>query len=408
MHIFSSIKAQKFRVALIVSALFISAASLIYSHYLTRALYVEEVGKMDVWAQAMRSLATANEHTDLNLVLKVINSNHTIPVIVTDAHGTILTQRNLHPEPSGADSLQQLQQVAARMRQQGEVLRMDLAATDNAPHEYIYIAYQESVLLRQLTIYPYVQLVVVAIFFGVAVAALLAAKRAEQNRVWVGLSRETAHQLGTPISSLMAWSEVLRESYPDDELLPEMDKDIRRLQLIAERFSKIGSAPELQRQDVRPIVQQVAAYYDRRSSARVHVHVDLPAVKVEAAVNAPLFEWVIENLCKNAIDAMQSGGELTLALRRNVVMHHATPICKYWCPTQARAFRTNVSKPCSPPASLPSGEGGGLASHWPNASSRCTTTDVFMCMTARWARAQPLPSNCEKMWGKERKEGRSK
>lgn len=325
LHLFSSIKAQKFRVALIVSALFISAASLIYSHYLTRALYVEEVGKMDVWAQAMRSLATADEHTDLNLVLKVINSNHTIPVVVTDAHGTILTQRNLHPEPSGPDSLQQLQQVAARMRQQGEVLRMDLAATGNAPHEYIYIAYQESVLLRQLTIYPYVQLVVVAIFFGVAVAALLAAKRAEQNRVWVGLSRETAHQLGTPISSLMAWSEVLRESYPDDELLPEMDKDIRRLQLIAERFSKIGSAPELQRQDVRPIVQQVAAYYDRRSSARVHVHVDLPAVKVEAAVNAPLFEWVIENLCKNAIDAMQSGGELTLALRRNVVMHHGHP-----------------------------------------------------------------------------------
>lgn len=238
LHIFSSIKAQKFRVALIVSALFISAASLIYSHYLTRALYVEEVGKMDVWAQAMRSLATANEHTDLNLVLKVINSNHTIPVIVTDAHGTILTQRNLHPEPSGPDSLQQLQQAATRMRQQGEVLRMDLAATDNAPHEYIYIAYRESVLLRQLTIYPYVQLVVVAIFFVVAVAALLAAKRAEQNRVWVGLSRETAHQLGTPISSLMAWSEVLRESYPDDELLPEMDKDIRRLQLIAERFSK--------------------------------------------------------------------------------------------------------------------------------------------------------------------------
>lgn len=311
-----------FRSLLIATALILSAASLIYSHSLTRALYAEEVAKMDVWSEAMRSLTTANENTDLNLVLKVINSNQTIPVVVTDSHGNILAQRNLSPEPCGADSLKELQKTTERMRKGGEMMRMDLATPQQKTHDYLYIYYEESVLLRQLTIYPYIQLCVVAIFFIVAIVALLASKRAEQNRVWVGLSRETAHQLGTPISSLMAWSEVLHETYPDDELLPEMDKDISRLQLIAERFSKIGSAPELKTQDVRPIITQVAGYYDRRTSSRVHITVNLPKEPVEAKLNAPLFEWVIENLCKNAIDAMQGIGSLSLTVLPHATTHH--------------------------------------------------------------------------------------
>lgn len=240
---FSFFKLPQFRAALILAALLLSATSLIYSHSLTRDLYKEEVAKMGVWAEAMRSLTTADEKTDFNLVLQVINSNHTIPVIAIDTHGNVLAQRNLRPDPSGQDSLMQLQKAVAQFRQSAEEMRVPLSTTVNGKKDYIYVYYEESVLLRQLTIYPYVQLGVVAIFFIVAIVALLASKRAEQNKVWVGLSRETAHQLGTPISSLMAWSEVLRESYPDDALLPEMNKDIARLQLIAERFSKIGSAP---------------------------------------------------------------------------------------------------------------------------------------------------------------------
>lgn len=314
LHLFSSIKAQKFRVALIVSALFISAASLIYSHYLTRALYVEEVGKMDVWAQAMRSLATANEHTDLNLVLKVINSNNTIPVIVLDSHGEVLASRNLWPEPQGRDSLATLSRTASRMKQEGQCMRMELQASPGAPRDYIYVYYEESVMLRRLTFYPYVQLLVVAFFGMVCLFAIQASKRAEQNRVWVGLSRETAHQLGTPISSLMAWSEVLRESYPDDPLLPEMDNDVRRLQLIAERFSKIGSAPELEPQDLRPLLRRVTDYFDRRTSRKVSFTLTLPPEPVNVSLNAPLFEWVIENLCKNAVDAMQGEGHISITL----------------------------------------------------------------------------------------------
>lgn len=317
---FSFFKLPQFRAALILAALLLSATSLIYSHSLTRDLYKEEVAKMGVWAEAMRSLTTADEKTDFNLVLQVINSNHTIPVIAMDAHGNVLAQRNLRPDPSGPDSLAQLQKAVAQFQQSAEEMRVPLSTTVNGKKDYIYVYYEESVLLRQLTIYPYVQLAVVAIFFIVAIVALLASKRAEQNKVWVGLSRETAHQLGTPISSLMAWSEVLRESYPDDALLPEMDKDIARLQLIAERFSKIGSAPELTEQDVCPIVQRVGDYFKHRTSSRVTITVSVPSQAVMARVNAPLLEWVFENLCKNAIDAMQGAGSLTLTLKASAIV----------------------------------------------------------------------------------------
>ena len=299
---------------LIGAAALISVASLVVSHTLTRDLYTEEVAKMDVWAEAMRSLRAADANTDLNLVLKVINSNNTIPVIVLDSHGEVLASRNLWPEPQGRDSLATLSRTASRMKQEGQCMRMELQASPDAPRDYIYVYYEESVMLRRLTFYPYVQLLVVAFFGMVCLFAIQASTRAEQNRVWVGLSRETAHQLGTPISSLMAWSEVLRESYPDDPLLPEMDNDVRRLQLIAERFSKIGSAPELEQQDLRPLLRRVTDYFDRRTSRKVSFTLTLPPDPVSVSLNAPLFEWVIENLCKNAVDAMQGEGHISITL----------------------------------------------------------------------------------------------
>lgn len=320
---FSFTTIPKFKAVLVAAALLIAAASLFYSRSLTRALYAEEVSKMDVWAQAMRTLTTANEGADLNLVLKVINSNHTIPVVVTDAHGSILTQRNIHVSAFEKDTLRALTIEAERIKKNGEMMRMSLSSSPRPKaDDFIYIYYEESVMLRQLTIYPYVQLGVIAIFFAVAIIALLASKKAEQNRVWVGLSRETAHQLGTPISSLMAWSEVLRESYPDDPLLPEMDKDIHRLERIAERFSKIGSAPEVKMQDVGEIVERVANYYDRRTSQKVKIEVCLPSRPTYALLNAPLFEWVIENLCKNAVDAMQGNGLIKLSIIADALVSH--------------------------------------------------------------------------------------
>lgn len=303
--------------ALGIIAVLIAGISLSISHKLTRDLSQEEVGKMEVWAEAMRSLTDADASTDLNLVLKVINSNNTIPVVVVDSRGDVLASRNLNPAPAGRDSVRQLRRAAEEMQSQGRRMRMDLKASDGASsaHDYIYVYYRESNMLRRLAVFPYVQLAVVAFFMAVALFALLASKRAEQNRVWVGLSRETAHQLGTPISSLMAWSEVLKESYPHDELLDEMDKDIRRLQLIADRFSKIGSAPELETQDLREVIAHVVEYFKRRTSSKVRIEVVDAPHPLPARVNAPLFEWVIENLCKNAVDAMDGVGRITITLK---------------------------------------------------------------------------------------------
>lgn len=310
---------RKIKLALLLAAVLIAGFSLVSSRLLTQQLSREEVGKMEVWAEAMRSLIAADETADLNLVLRVINSNNTIPVVVTDSAGTVLAARNLNPPPSGRDSLAQLMAVAAEMRNEGRFMKMKLQPTPHAVSSpdggVLYIYYRESVMLRRLAIFPYVQLGVVSLFVLIAIFALLAEKRAEQNRVWVGLSRETAHQLGTPISSLMAWSAVLRETYPDDPLLPEMDKDVRRLELIAERFSKIGSAPELEVQDLRPVVERVVEYFDRRTSQKITITFNPPPHTLPARVNPPLFEWVIENLCKNAVDAMAGSGSIHITMK---------------------------------------------------------------------------------------------
>lgn len=309
-------KIQKVKTALAVAALAIALGSLYTSHRLTQDLSKEEISKMEVWAEAMRSLTEAEAETDLSLVLRVINSNNTIPVIVTDSRGDILASRNLPARPAGADSLATLRKEAETMREEGRCMRMDLRGGEEntSKHDYIYVYYSESLMLRRLAVFPYVQLGVAGFFMLLALFALLAFKRAEQNRVWVGLSRETAHQLGTPISSLMAWSEVLKETYPDDSLLLEMDKDIRRLQLVADRFSKIGSAPELRREDIRTSVERVVEYFDRRTSRKVAITVHAPEEPLPADINAPLFEWVIENLCKNAVDAMEGAGIITVTL----------------------------------------------------------------------------------------------
>lgn len=311
---------RQVKIVLLVSAVVIAAVSLVISYLLVRDLSHEERNRMVVWAEAMRSLSSADENTDIYLALKVINGNNTIPVIVLDAQGNVETYRNITIKAeTAADTLRYLQQRAESMRQAGYAIDLNLtdAGQEVRPgDDYLVICYEESSMLRRLASYPYVQLGVVGLFVVVAIFALLSSKRAEQNRVWVGLSKETAHQLGTPISSLMAWTAILREAYPDDELIPEMDKDVKRLELIADRFSKIGSQPEVAREDLRPLLERTADYIRRRSSDKVVVACDMPDDPVVVDVCAPLFEWVVENLCKNAIDAMSGKGFITIRLRR--------------------------------------------------------------------------------------------
>ena len=289
------------RLLFILVAALIAAGFLLVSHLLVRDLSKEESARMELWAEAMRALNGADEHTDLALVLKVINENHTIPVIVINKQGHVQTYRNVELNgKTHLDSLKDAVSQAEKMRAEGHFVRIVL----DARRDYIDVCYADSLLLRRLSYYPYVQLAVILLFACLAIFTLLTLKRAEQNRVWVGLSKETAHQLGTPISSLMAWMEIMKENYPDDMLLPEMDNDVKRLQLIADRFSKIGSQPASEQADLLAVLQRVAAYMDRRTSENIVISVHAPEIVV--ALNVSLFEWVIENLCKNAADAMEN------------------------------------------------------------------------------------------------------
>lgn len=303
---------RQVKIVLVVIAILMAVASVMVSHRLTRDLEAEEHNKMGVWAEAMRSLNTADENTDLNLVLRVIDENHTIPVIVLNQQGRVQTVRNVDTgRRHDADSTAYVAQMASRLKAGGHYIRIYL--DEDHADGYIDVCYDDSLTLKRLAVYPYIQIGAVLLFVGVAVIALLTSKRAEQNRVWVGLSKETAHQLGTPISSLMAWVEILRENYPDDDLIPEMDKDVKRLQLIADRFSKIGSLPEPVPVSLDTTLNHVVDYMDRRTSRRVVISVSHTQGDQTVNLNASLFEWVIENLCKNAVDAMGGdGGKITI------------------------------------------------------------------------------------------------
>ena len=305
-------RVRKVKIVLVFVAVIIVVASLAVSNFLVRDLMQEERNNVDVWAEAMNSFNKADENTDLALVLKVLGSNNNIPVAIIDDAGQVQDYRNLSISGRTAeDSLSYVARWAQDMKESGKYIPINL----DSPEDHMYVCYGESLMIRRLAYYPYVQLSVVLIFFVVVIFALLSSKRAEQNKVWVGLSKETAHQLGTPISSLMAWVEVLKETHPDDELIPEMDKDVRRLQRIAERFSKIGSMPEPKPENLNDVLSNVVQYIGRRTSNKVQMDVRMPDRPLIVKMCAPLFEWVVENLCKNAIDAMEGQGRITLTAR---------------------------------------------------------------------------------------------
>ncbi|WP_276894415.1 HAMP domain-containing sensor histidine kinase [Hallella bergensis] len=304
---------RQVKIFLVLAAILIAVGSLLVSHFLTRDLKIQEQHKMEVWGEAMRALNTADENTDLTLVLKVINDNDYIPVIVFNSTGEVTEFRNIVLDARNyQDSLQQVTDIGKGLFANKQFIRI---AVDNQSNDDIIVCYDQSLMLKRLSIYPFVQLGVVLIFVVVAIFALLTSKKAEQNKVWVGLSKETAHQLGTPTSSLMAWAEILKENYPQDELIPEMDKDIRRLQLIADRFSKIGSFPELVPMSLNEAIDHVIDYMDRRTSKKVEMVKQLPPYDVVVNLNSSLFEWVLENLSKNAVDAMGAdSGRITIGV----------------------------------------------------------------------------------------------
>ena len=300
---------KRIRTILIVVAIIIAFISLFVSQSLVKDLSREEHSKMEIFAEAYQLLSDADENTDLSLVLAVISGNQTIPVIVVDEKNVIRNYINI--EIPKADTLAYLNGYVERMRGLGNSIKIYFDDSDES--HYNEVCFDESLLLNRLTVYPYIQMGVVMLFVLIAIFALLSFKKTEQNRVWVGLSKETAHQLGTPISSLMAWTELLKDKY-DDELIAEMEKDVDRLQMVAERFSKIGSMPEPVQADMVGVLDGVIDYVEHRSPATVSFVRDFPNHPVNARVNASLFGWVIENICKNAVDAMSGKGTLTIKL----------------------------------------------------------------------------------------------
>ena len=293
---------------LVLVAAIIAVASLFVSNRFVNKLKLEEKNKMQMWASAMGSIINAEVNEDVALEQEILSSNKSIPVVLTDDTGSIIQENNIKI-PANADSLTVLMERVADMRRKGNVIPIYMEGVGEQ-----YVCYDDSHILIMLSYYPYIQLCVVLLFLVICLVAVVSSKRAEQNRVWVGLSKETAHQLGTPISSLMAWVEVLKEKYPDDELLPEMGHDVERLQRVAERFSKIGSHPEHTTEDVVAVIETAVEYVKRRSPSKVEYIMDFPKRPLLVRMNAPLIEWVVENLCKNAVDAMGGAGIITVTV----------------------------------------------------------------------------------------------
>lgn len=298
-------KKETLKYILVGVAIVIAVSFYALSSKLVSVLEDEEKAKVELWAEATREISLADINDDISFLRTVIGANNSIPVILADSSFNVLSYRNL-PEKGFTD--EELKEMAKDFASKYDPIVIDL------PSEAVqFICYDDSKALKLLRYVPQVILAVVVVFLLCVVVLILTIKQSEQNRLWVGLFKETAHQLGTPTSSLMAWAEILKMNYPEDKLLPELDKDVIRLKTIVERFSQIGSKTELDVANVSEVVTEVVNYMRNRISKQVEIHTSMPK-EAFALLNIPLFEWVIENLCKNAVDAMSGKGELTIQI----------------------------------------------------------------------------------------------
>ena len=277
----------------------IVAISVLFTNNLAHSLQAEEEKNMAIWADATQQLIVADNDADIDFYMSIIEKNTTIPVYICDKDGNVLSSRNVKEGKRGVGKHGPIE------------LKIDEQTT-----QYLY--WDDSYLLTRLRYVPYAQFALIFIFIAIAVITMLTGQRSEENRLWVGLSKETAHQLGTPISSLNAWQQLLADQYPNDEYVPQMKRDIDRLQMIADRFQKIGSEPSLEEGDLIPVVQNAVAYMRARISNRITIDDScLNNVQRTVMINAPLLQWVIENLIKNAVDAISGEGSITFQIHEN-------------------------------------------------------------------------------------------
>ncbi len=300
---------QRWKLTLLIAALLIGIGSLWYTNQLVQKLATEEKKKVELWAEATRQISDINtEPGDISFALSVLTNNTTVPVILTDEKKQIISTRNLDSLLSEDGSY--AKEELAQMGKQHEPIEIAFAGNQK---NFIY--YKDSLILTQLRYYPYFQLMVIGLFLIVSYLAFSSSRKAEQNQVWVGMAKETAHQLGTPLSSLMAWLEIIKLKSPEEEYVIELEKDINRLNTITERFSKIGSAPALKKENLTEVLENSISYIKSRSSSRIHISLEnTQSYNVEAPLNVALFEWVLENLFKNAIDAMSGEGSIRIKI----------------------------------------------------------------------------------------------
>lgn len=305
------------KIAFLAASASVVALFLYFSNGLIRDLSAQERERMEIWADATKQIISAtsvpggSSDTDIDFLLSIIQRNTTIPVLLTDSEGNILQHRNFKlPVPDNDGDPRNdtfLKERLARLRNSPNSIAIELS-----PGDTHYLYYEDSTLLRRLSVFPYIQLLVMLAFIAVVYFAVLSTKKAEQNKVWVGLSKETAHQLGTPISSLMAWMELLPDMGVDPDTVAEMNKDVNRLSTIASRFSKIGSAPRMEPADLNALTSDAAGYMATRISPRITLRCNTAATPLQVMACAPLLAWVIENLVKNAVDAMDGSGTITV------------------------------------------------------------------------------------------------
>ena len=296
---------QRLKLIFILVAIAIVVVSTLFTNRLAKSLATEEQKKVEIWAEATHQSIIADENTDITFISSIIQGNTTIPVILTDTSNNVLSSLNIIEPKTNIDDFY----VSEISKFSANKPRIKIKIDNTV--EYLY--YDDSSFVKQLYYFPYIQLGVIIIFLLVAFFAFSGTKKAEQNQVWVGLSKETAHQLGTPISSLLAWVDLLKMRHKEDKLIVEMEKDVNRLRIIAERFSKIGSKPDLQIVSLNETLLNSVQYMTNRSSQKVAINCHLPEDEhLFIKLNVPLFEWVIENLCKNAIDAMDGVGRIDI------------------------------------------------------------------------------------------------
>ena len=314
-------------ISFLVMSIVVVAGFLAYSDSLVAELSAQERSRMQIWADATTEIAnmaaseTDGSGTTMDFLLSIIEDNHSIPVLLTDAEGNILNHRNFRlpeqvdetvPFALSTTNARYLEKKLAKMRETPNVIEIRVADRDV---QYLY--YEDSKLLRTLSYFPYVQVAVLLAFVLIVYYAVSSTKRAEQNKVWVGLSKETAHQLGTPISSLMAWMELLPALGVDSDTVTEMNKDVNRLSTIASRFSKIGSRPTLDEADLSEMTAGSVRYMSTRVAKTVNLTLESDGEPVVVDMSQPLLEWVLENLIKNAVDAMEGRGDIRVKLSKD-------------------------------------------------------------------------------------------